>query len=42
MKINFTKKQYLSLLRLVYLGNWMINAHKDTTEEKYDDIPLSS
>jgi hypothetical protein len=28
MKINFTKKQYEDLLKLVYLGNWMANAHR--------------
>ena len=28
MKINFTKKQYEDLLKLAYLGSWMINAHK--------------
>ena len=26
MKINFTKKQYESLAKIVYLGNWMANA----------------
>ena len=27
MKINFTKKQYEDLLKLAYLGNWVVNAH---------------
>ena len=26
MKINLTKKQYESLTKAVYLGNWMANA----------------
>ncbi len=26
MKINFTKKQYEVLLKIVYLGNWLANA----------------
>ena len=39
MKINFTKKQYELLIKIVYLGEWMINAHrtKDTYEE-YSDL----
>lgn len=34
MKINFTKKQYQDLLRLVYLGNWMANANRTEDEIK--------
>lgn len=28
MKINFTKKQYESLIKLIYLGEWVVNAHR--------------
>ena len=28
MQIEFDKKQYEILLKLVYLGNWMANAHR--------------
>ena len=28
MKINFTKKQYEDLIKLVYLGNWFVNSHR--------------
>jgi ABC-type Fe3+ transport system substrate-binding protein len=39
MKINFTKKQYEDLVKLVYLGTWMINAHRtDDLVEKYEDL----
>lgn len=40
MEIKFTKEQYDSLIKLVYLGNWMINSIRDKGEEikKYDDI----
>ena len=39
MKINFTKKQYENLLKLVYLGEWMANAHRvDDRIEKYDEL----
>jgi len=39
MKINFTKKQYEDLMKLVYLGSWMINSHRtDNVEERYDEL----
>ncbi len=39
MKINFTKKQYEDLVKLVYLGTWMVNAHRtDDIVEKYEDL----
>ncbi len=39
MKINFTKKQFENLLKLVYLGEWMANAHKtDDVIEKYREM----
>lgn len=43
IKIELTKEQYESLIKLVYLGNWMINAIRsgapgDERVKKYDDI----
>lgn len=43
MQIEFTKEQYENLIKLVYLGNWMINAIRIGTKddpkiEKYDKI----
>ena len=39
MKIDFTKEQFENLMKMVYLGNWMANAHKtDDTIEKYSEI----
>ncbi len=36
-KIELTNEQYLLLLKLVYLGNWMSSAHKDNTDPLLDD-----
>ncbi len=34
--IEFTKKQFLTLMKIVYLGNWMTNANRDgSLEEPY-------
>ncbi|MBU0721943.1 hypothetical protein KKA93_00595 [Patescibacteria group bacterium] len=33
MKINFTKKQFLSLMKLAYLGNWLANASRLQDEQ---------
>ncbi|HMK48524.1 MAG TPA: hypothetical protein VK435_00595 [Thermodesulfovibrionales bacterium] len=39
MKINFTKDQYENLIKLVYLGNWVINSYRtDNTVDKYDEL----
>ena len=43
MKIPFTKAQYQRLLELVYVGNWIINAHDVPSDivgeyKKYEDI----
>lgn len=39
MKIEFTKKQFENLMKLVYLGNWMANAHRADDEiEKYNEL----
>lgn len=38
-KISFTKEQFESLLKLVYLGEWMINANRvDDRIKKYEDL----
>ena len=39
-KIEFTKDQYAQLLKLVYLGNWMVNAHRTPDEdvEEYQEL----
>ena len=43
MKINFTKKQFEVLLKAMYMGNWMANAHRtgrkgDERIKKYDEL----
>ncbi len=39
MKINFTKEQYETLLKAVYLGNWMFNSIDDNPEKNaFDEI----
>lgn len=39
MKIEFTKEQFENLMEMVYLGNWMANAHRtDDMIEKYEDL----
>jgi|UniRef100_A0A7C6E9Y0 hypothetical protein len=40
MEIKLTKKQYENLLRLVYLGNWVINSIRPPDEliEKYEEL----
>lgn len=43
MKINLTKKQYESLAKAVYLGNWMANANRigqpeDPNLKDYEEI----
>lgn len=39
MKINFTKKQYQNLIKLVHLGTWMANAHRtDNIIEEFEEL----
>ena len=40
MEIKVTKKQYKDLMRLVYIGNWLVNAFRMEHEhiKKYNDI----
>lgn len=33
MPIEFTKEQFVNLLKLVYLGNWLANANRDGSPE---------
>ena len=37
-KIEFTSEQYLQLLKLVYLGRWMVSSHRDDPDTSYDSI----
>ncbi len=37
MKINFTKKEYRQLLDMVYVADWMMNAHATCPEEKHEE-----
>ncbi|MDO8668642.1 MAG: hypothetical protein Q7K35_06205 [bacterium] len=40
MKINLTKNQYLALMKLVYLGNWLANASRlqDEQIKEYEEM----
>lgn len=39
MKINITKKQYKTLIKLIHLGTWMANAHRtDDRIEEFDEL----
>jgi len=39
MQIQFTKKQFENLLKLVHLGNWVANANRtDDRIKKYEDL----
>lgn len=39
MKINITKKQYKTLIKLLHLGTWMANAYRtDDRIEEFDEI----
>jgi hypothetical protein len=39
MKINFTKEQYEGLIKLVYLGNWVVNSYRtNDIIDKYEDL----
>lgn len=37
-KIEFTREQYRNLLKLVYMGHWMANSHRDEPVTELDDI----
>ena len=34
MKINFTKKEYLLLLDILYMADWVLNAHREADEKE--------
>jgi hypothetical protein len=38
MKIEFTKKQYEALLKIVYLGSWMASSTKEEPAKEYEII----
>ena len=43
MKINFTKKQFETLLKIVYMGSWVANANRTNTQGdefivKYEEL----
>ena len=40
MKIKLSKEQYISLVKMIYLGNWLANAHRlpDDRDKEMDDI----
>lgn len=39
MQIEFNREQYLTLMKLVYLGDWMANAYRtDDIIEAYEDV----
>ncbi len=38
MEITLTKKQYQSLLKMVFLGNWLINAPRIEPIKEFDEI----
>lgn len=33
MKINFTKKEYRTLVKMIYLANWMMASHSEANEK---------
>ncbi|MBI4656427.1 MAG: hypothetical protein HY746_06760 [Elusimicrobia bacterium] len=38
IKLKFDEKEYLRLMELVYLGNWVINSAKDEPEKEYEVV----
>lgn len=38
MDIPFTQAQYRTLLLMVYLGNWTVNAHKVDPDKAFDEL----
>ncbi len=38
MQIKLNEKQYKTLLKLMYLGEWMINSHKTKDDEEFKEI----
>lgn len=40
MKLELSEKQYLTLIKLAYLGNWMVNSIREgeAVEKEFDDL----
>lgn len=38
MTLNLTPEEFRSLVKVVFLGNWMANAYRDKPVTEYDDI----
>ncbi|WP_026569084.1 MULTISPECIES: hypothetical protein [Sediminibacillus] len=38
MKIEMTESQYQKLTELVYLGNWLVNAHRNEEVSHYEEL----
>jgi hypothetical protein len=38
ISIEFSQKEYEMLMHLVYLGNWMVNSHRNDPIEDYESI----
>ena len=38
MGISLTKEQYRTLIEMVYMGEWMINATRTKTIKKYEEM----
>lgn len=39
IQIEFTKEQYETLLKMAYMGNWMVNAHREEdVEEEFNQV----
>ncbi len=39
MKINITRKQYMELLKLVFIGSWIADSHNTTSQKRvFDEI----
>ena len=37
MEINFTKEQFQTLLKLLYLGEWVVNSYKSKEDKLYKE-----
>ena len=37
-KIELTRDQFFRMLKLVYLGRWMVNSHRDEPDKSMEDI----
>ena len=37
-KIELTRDQFLQMMKLVYLGRWMANSHKDDPDKSFEEL----